>query len=73
MAGKTSSKKADADIGTFAVRLRNGGALMGFFDNRERAERYLATTVPLYIERGYFTDKTLCQADFEIIKGGRNG
>jgi len=39
----------------------------GLFDSRERAERHIAEVIPVYIERGYFDDKTLQAGDFFIV------
>jgi len=42
-------------------------AIHGFFDSLERAERHLREVIPLYVERGYFMDKTLRPDDFEVV------
>lgn len=43
-------------------------AVHGIFDSLERAERHLAVNIPVYVSRGYFTDKTLTADSFEIVE-----
>lgn len=50
------------------VEKRNHLAVHGLFDTRERAELHLHKNIPVYVERGYFMDKTLKAEDFEIIE-----
>ena len=50
------------------VEKRNHLAVHGIFATRQRAERHLAEEVPDYCRRGYFMDKTLTPADFEILE-----
>ena len=45
---------------------KNPLAVHGYFATRESAERHLAVTVPEYVERGYFMDKSLRAEDFEV-------
>ena len=50
------------------VEKKNHLAVHGYFDSRERAERHLRETIPVYVARGYFTDKTLRSEDFEVVE-----
>lgn len=43
-------------------------AVHGVFDSLERAQRHLRETIPLYVARGYFTDKSLTPDSFEIVE-----
>lgn len=38
-----------------------------FGQSKETAIRFLAETVPVYVARGYYSDKTLTQDSFEVI------
>ena len=49
------------------VEKANHLAVHGIFDTRERAESFLAGTVPIHVARGYFMDKTLRADSFEVI------
>lgn len=49
------------------VEKANHLALHGIFDSIERAERHLAVTIPEYVARRYFMDKTLGVESFEVI------
>ena len=42
-------------------------ALHGIFDSLYRAERHLKEVIPVYVEKSYFTDKTLTADSFEIL------
>lgn len=42
-------------------------AVHGEFDTLERAEEYLRTMIPTYVNRGFFTDKSLTPDSFKII------
>ncbi len=42
-------------------------AVHGLFDSLDRAERHLREVIPLYVQRGYFMDKTLMPEDFIIL------
>lgn len=48
------------------VEKKNNLAVHGYFDSRDRAERHLSETIPEYVRRSYFMDKTLTPSDFEI-------
>jgi len=50
------------------VEIKNELAVHGIFCTLERAEKHLRKTIPLYVERGYFMDKTLTPESFKIIK-----
>lgn len=50
------------------VEKMNNLALHGIFDSKERAELFLAETVPLYVARGHYQDKTLKADDFKIVE-----
>lgn len=49
------------------VEKANHLAIHGIFDTRARADDFLRITVPTYVARGYYTDKTLTAESFEII------
>ena len=49
------------------IEKQNPLALHGIFDSLERAERHLAETIPVYVARGYFIDKTLTPESFAIV------
>lgn len=49
------------------VEKANHLSVHGVFDTRERAEAFLAGTIPLYVARSYFMDKTLRADSFKII------
>lgn len=51
------------------VEINNKLAVHGIFDLEERAKKHLEETIPLYVQRGYFMDKTLTADSFKIIKG----
>ena len=42
--------------------------LHALFDTQERAEQFLRDIVPLYVQLGYYMDKSLTADSFEIIK-----
>lgn len=44
----------------------NPNALHGIFDTLERAQRHLSETIPVYVAKGYFMDKTLTPDSFTI-------
>lgn len=44
-------------------------AVHGHFGSKESAEQHLKEKIPLYVQRGYFTDKTLTADSFEVIPG----
>lgn len=50
------------------VEKKNRLAVHGIFDSLERAERHLAEVIPVYVQRGYFMDKTLTPSSFELVK-----
>lgn len=50
------------------VEKRNHLAVHGIFYSKERAEQFLKETVPYYITRGLYTDKTLTAESFEVIE-----
>ena len=43
------------------------------FNSKERGERFLKETVPEYVKKGYYMDKTLTANDFEIVERLPNG
>lgn len=49
------------------VEKKNQLAIHGLFDSYERAKYHLDVNIPEYILLGYFVDKTLGVADFEIM------
>lgn len=51
------------------VEKSNQLAVHGLFDSLERAERHIKETIPVYVSRGYFMDKTLTADSFTIKKG----
>jgi len=54
------------------VEKRNHLAVHGLFDSMASATRHLAETIPVYVARGYFMDKSLKPDDFEIIGDTQN-
>lgn len=50
------------------VEKSNHNAIYGYFMSREAGERFIKETVPSYIERGIYMDKTLTVESFEIIQ-----
>ena len=50
------------------VEKQNHLKLHGLFGSLERATHHLAHTIPIYVAKSYFTDKTLTQESFEIIE-----
>lgn len=50
------------------VEIKNPLAVHAIFDSEERAKLFLATTVPQYIKKGYYSDKSLTIKDFKIVK-----
>ena len=54
---------------TYEIReKKNPLALHGIFGTRERAENHLTNVVPVYVAKGFFSDKSLRADDFEIVK-----
>lgn len=49
------------------VEKSNHLAVHGLFDSMDRAERHLKEVIPVYVNRGYFMDKTLKADDFMIL------
>jgi hypothetical protein len=49
------------------VEKRNHLHLHSLFTSKESAERFLRETIPVYVERGYYMDKTLTANDFEVL------
>jgi len=41
--------------------------VMALFSSRLGGEKYIAETLPMYIEKGFLVDKTLVASDFEVI------
>lgn len=60
------------------VEKRDHHAVHGIFSSKETAENHLRETIPVYVAKSYFMDKTLTANDFEVIqyhferKHGRN-
>jgi len=48
------------------VEKLNENAVHGVFDSLQRAKSHITQTIPLYVQRGYFTDKTLNKDSFCI-------
>ncbi len=42
-------------------------AVHGIFDSLESAKKHLEQTIPEYVRKGYFMDKTLTKDSFEIV------
>lgn len=42
-------------------------AVHGLFDSFDRAEKHLREKIPVYVSRGYFTNKTLTADSFIIL------
>lgn len=43
-------------------------AVHGIFMSRESAEKHLKEVVPIYVDKGYYMDKTLTKDCFEVIE-----
>ena len=50
------------------VEKNNHHAIHAVFDDKDRAEKHLKETIPLYVRKSYFDDKTLTANSFEIIE-----
>lgn len=50
------------------VEKKNPLAVHGYFISRETAERHLSQTIPDYVARGFFMDKTLTAKSFKIAR-----
>ena len=48
------------------VEKANPLAVHGYFDSFERATQFLRDTIPVYVSRGYYMDKTLTPSSFEV-------
>ncbi len=49
------------------VEKKNHLAVHGYFGSKERAEKHLRETIPVYVSKGFFMDKSLTVNDFEVI------
>jgi len=50
------------------VEKNNPLVIHGLFDSKDRAEYHLTRNIPVYVENGYLTDKTLTVKDFIIVE-----
>lgn len=50
------------------VEKKNHLAIHGLFYSKERAEQFIKDTIPTYVGRGYYMDKTLTADCFEVIE-----
>lgn len=50
------------------VEKKNPLALHGLFDSVSAAAHHLYKTIPEYVSKGYFMDKTLKADDFKIVE-----
>lgn len=50
------------------IEKQNPLAVHGIFDTLEHAQNHLANTIPVYVSRGYFMDKSLTAESFEIVQ-----
>ena len=50
------------------VEKQNHLAVHGLFESRAMAEKFLAETVPVYVAKSYYMDKTLTAESFEVIE-----
>lgn len=53
------------------VEKKDHHAVHGIFSSRGSAEKHLKETIPLYVERGYFMDKTLKADSFEVVEASK--
>jgi hypothetical protein len=51
------------------VEKKNRLAVHAIFETRDRAEHFLRDTVPEYIRKSYYSDKTLKANSFKIVRG----
>lgn len=49
------------------VEKKNHLACHGIFNSVESAKNHLENTIPEYVRKGYFMEKTLASQDFEIV------
>lgn len=49
------------------VERQNPLAVHGIFETKQRAQRFIRETIPVYVARSYFTDKTLTAHDFIVM------
>lgn len=50
------------------VEKDNTDACHGLFDTKDHAEAFLRDTIPEYVSRGYFDDKTLTADSFKVVR-----
>lgn len=55
------------------VEKDNHLAVHGIFDYRDSAERFLKDTIPVYVAKSYYMNKTLTADSFEVIEYEWNG
>lgn len=55
------------------VEKANHRALHGIFESKDSADRFLAETVPQYVARRLYSDKSLTAASFEVIPAKATG
>lgn len=61
------SVKRKGYLGFLVVEKRNHLAVHGIFTCKELAENHIEKTIPEYVKKGFFMDKTLTANDFEVI------
>jgi hypothetical protein len=49
------------------VEKKNHNAVHGIFLSKETGEKFLRETVPVYVQKGYYMDKTLTVESFEVV------
>lgn len=49
------------------IEKKNPLAVHGLFLSRQSAEKHLREVIPVYVQRGYYMDKTLRPEDFEVV------
>jgi hypothetical protein len=49
------------------VEKKNHNDVHGIFLSKESGDKFLKETVPVYVSKSYYTDKTLTVDSFEII------
>ena len=52
----------------YLIEKKNPLAVHGIFSSEAGARRHLRETIPVYVARGYFMDKTLTPDCFTIVR-----
>jgi hypothetical protein len=50
------------------IEKKNKLAVHGIFHSKEAAEKFLQNTVPTYVSKGFYSDKSLTANSFKVVK-----